>query len=169
MPVSDRERPLLRDPRPMNVLVVGGGGREHALCWKLAASPLCSELLYCAPGNAGIAQEATCLDVGAEDIGGIVAAAQENAIDFAVVGPEAPLCAGLVDRLEAAGIAAFGPTADAAILEGSKAFMKDLCARYGIPTPPTGGSPTPPKRGPGSPNGARPSSSRRPASPPARG
>ncbi|MCY4395610.1 MAG: phosphoribosylamine--glycine ligase [Rhodospirillaceae bacterium] len=117
----------------MNILVVGGGGREHALCWKLAASPLCVKL-YCAPGNAGIAQEAICLDVGAEDIGGIVAAAQANAIDFVVVGPEAPLCAGLVDRLEAAGIAAFGPTADAAILEGSKAFMKDLCARYGIPT-----------------------------------
>ncbi len=117
----------------MNVLVVGGGGREHALCWKLAASPLCAKL-YCAPGNAGIAQEAICLDVGAEDIEGIVAAAQDNAIDFVVVGPEAPLCAGLVDRLEAAGIAAFGPTADAAILEGSKAFMKDLCARYGIPT-----------------------------------
>ena len=117
----------------MNILVVGGGGREHALCWKLAASPLCAKL-WCAPGNAGIAQEAACLDVGAEDIGGIVAAAQENAIDFAVVGPEAPLCAGLVDRLEAAGIAAFGPTAAAAILEGSKAFMKDLCARYGIPT-----------------------------------
>ena len=117
----------------MNVLVVGGGGREHALCWKLAASPLCAKL-YCAPGNAGIAQEAACLDVAAEDIDGIVAAAQANAIDFVVVGPEAPLCAGLVDRLEAAGIAAFGPTADAAILEGSKAFMKDLCARHGIPT-----------------------------------
>ena len=117
----------------MNVLVVGGGGREHALCWKLAASPLCAKL-YCAPGNAGIAQEAACLDVGAEDIDGIVAAAQEYAIDFVVVGPEGPLCAGLVDRLEAAGIAAFGPTADAAILEGSKAFMKDLCARHGIPT-----------------------------------
>ncbi len=117
----------------MNVLVIGGGGREHALCWKIAASPLCAKL-YCAPGNAGIAQEAVCLDVGAEDIDGIVAAAQAYAIDFVVVGPEAPLCAGLVDRLEAAGIAAFGPTADAAILEGSKAFMKDLCARYAIPT-----------------------------------
>ena len=117
----------------MNILVVGAGGREHALCWKIAASPLCSAL-YCAPGNAGIAQEATCLDIPAEDIDGIVAAAQANAIDFVVVGPEGPLCAGLVDRLETAGIAAFGPTADAAILEGSKAFMKDLCARYGIPT-----------------------------------
>ena len=117
----------------MNILVVGAGGREHALCWKIAASPLCSAL-YCAPGNAGIAQEATCLDIPAEDIDGIVAAAQANAIDFVVVGPEGPLCAGLVDRLEEAGIAAFGPTADAAILEGSKVFMKDLCARYGIPT-----------------------------------
>ena len=117
----------------MNILVVGGGGREHALCWKLAASPLCSAL-YCAPGNAGIAQEAVCLDIPAEDIDGIVAAAQAYNIDFVVVGPEGPLCAGLVDRLEAAGIAAFGPTADAALLEGSKVFMKDLCAKYGIPT-----------------------------------
>ena len=117
----------------MNILVVGAGGREHALCWKLAASPLCSAL-YCAPGNAGIAQEAVCLDIRADDIDGIVAAAQTYNIDFVVVGPEGPLCAGLVDRLEAAGIAAFGPTADAALLEGSKAFMKDLCAKFGIPT-----------------------------------
>ena len=117
----------------MNILVVGAGGREHALCWKLAASPLCSAL-YCAPGNAGIAQEATCLDIQADDIDGIVAAAQAYNIDFVVVGPEGPLCAGLVDRLEAAGIAAFGPSADVALLEGSKVFMKDLCAKFRIPT-----------------------------------
>jgi phosphoribosylamine--glycine ligase len=117
----------------MKILVVGGGGREHALCWALAASPLCDEL-YCAPGNAGIAQEATCLDVGAEDVDGLVTAARDKAIDFAVVGPEAPLVAGLVDALEAAGIEAFGPTAAAAEIEGSKAFAKELCKKHGIPT-----------------------------------
>ncbi|MCY4190719.1 MAG: phosphoribosylamine--glycine ligase family protein, partial [Rhodospirillaceae bacterium] len=103
----------------MNILVVGSGGREHALCWKIAASPLCTAL-YCAPGNAGIAQEAECLPVKAGDIDGLVAKAQQKAIDLVVIGPEEPLCAGLVDRMEAAGIAAFGPNADAAILEGSK-------------------------------------------------
>ncbi len=117
----------------MNILVVGSGGREHALCWKIAASPLCTAL-YCAPGNAGIAQEAECLPVKAGDIDGLVAKAQQKAIDLVVIGPEEPLCAGLVDRMEAAGIAAFGPNADAAILEGSKGFMKDLCAKYDIPT-----------------------------------
>jgi phosphoribosylamine---glycine ligase len=117
----------------MRLLVVGSGGREHALCWALAASPLC-DTLYCAPGNAGIAQEATCVPIAAEDIDGLVAFAQEQRIDFVVVGPEAPLVLGLVDRLEAAGIKAFGPTAAAAALEGSKGFMKDLCARHGIPT-----------------------------------
>ena len=117
----------------MNILVVGSGGREHALCWKIAASPLCSNL-YCAPGNAGIAQEAECLDVAADDLDGLMAVAKEKAVDFVVVGPEAPLCAGLVDRLEAEGIGAFGPSAAAAVLEGSKGFMKDLCAKYDIPT-----------------------------------
>ncbi len=117
----------------MNILVVGSGGREHALCWKIAASPLCTAL-YCAPGNAGIAQEAECLPVKAGDIDGLVAKARQKAIDLVVIGPEEPLCAGLVDRMEAAGIAAFGPNADAAILEGSKGFMKDLCAKYDIPT-----------------------------------
>ena len=152
----------------MNILVVGAGGREHALCWKLAASPLCSAL-YCAPGNAGIAQEAVCLDIQADDIDGIVAAAQANAIDFVVVGPEGPLCAGLVDRLEAAGIAAFGPSADAALLEGSKVFMKDLCAKFtGFRPLPIGALPTPTPRGPGSPKRAPPSSSRRPGFRPAK-
>ncbi|MGH6717896.1 MAG: phosphoribosylamine--glycine ligase, partial [Alphaproteobacteria bacterium] len=117
----------------MRILVVGGGGREHALCWSIAASSLCDALL-CAPGNAGIAAVATCIDVGPEDADRLVALALDRAIDFVVVGPEAPLVAGLVDRLEAAGVKAFGPTAAAARLEGSKAFMKDLCARHGIPT-----------------------------------
>ena len=119
----------------MRILVVGSGGREHALAWALAGSPLC-EALHCAPGNAGIAEEerVTCVPVGAEDIDGLVAYAREQAIDFVVVGPEAPLVAGLVDRLEVAGIKAFGPSAAAAALEGSKAFMKDLCGRHGIPT-----------------------------------
>ncbi len=117
----------------MKILVVGGGGREHALCWTLAASPLC-EKLYCAPGNAGIAQEAQCVSIAAEDIPALVDFATREAIELVVVGPEAPLVAGLVDRLEEAGIRAFGPSAAAAVLEGSKAFTKDLCAKYGIPT-----------------------------------
>ena len=117
----------------MRILVVGGGGREHALCWAIAASPLC-DALYCAPGNAGIAQDAECVGIAADDIDGLVAFATDQAIDLVVVGPEAPLVLGLVDRLDAAGIRAFGPRADAAMLEGSKGFMKDLCARHGIPT-----------------------------------
>ena len=117
----------------MKVLVVGSGGREHALCWAISRSPWCAELL-CAPGNAGIAEVARCRPVASGDLDGIVALAKAEAVDFVVVGPEAPLVAGLVDRLEEAGIEAFGPKARAAILEGSKAFMKDLCARYDIPT-----------------------------------
>ncbi|BBK40331.1 phosphoribosylamine--glycine ligase [Allostella vacuolata] len=117
----------------MRLLVVGSGGREHALCWAIAASPLC-EALYCAPGNAGIAEVATCLPVDLEDLDAIVALAVARHIDFVVVGPEAPLVAGLVDRLAAAGIKAFGPSKAAAALEGSKAFMKDFCARHAIPT-----------------------------------
>ncbi|MEQ8194725.1 MAG: phosphoribosylamine--glycine ligase [Rhodospirillales bacterium] len=117
----------------MKVLVVGGGGREHALCWAIARSKRCSAL-YCAPGNAGIAEVATCVDIAAEDIPAIVAFAENEGIGFVVVGPEAPLVDGLVDELEERGIKAFGPSADAAELEGSKGFMKDLCAKYGIPT-----------------------------------
>ena len=117
----------------MKILVVGGGGREHALCWTLAASPLC-DALFCAPGNAGIAKEATCVASGAEDIESLLDFARREAIDFVVVGPEAPLVLGLVNRLEAAGIKAFGPSAEAAALEGSKGFMKDICAKYGVPT-----------------------------------
>ncbi|MFM9842136.1 MAG: phosphoribosylamine--glycine ligase [Dongiaceae bacterium] len=117
----------------MRILVVGGGGREHALCWAIAGSPLCDKL-YCAPGNAGIAQEAECVSIAAENIPAIVEFARRERIDFVVVGPETPLVLGLVDRLTEAGIRSFGPTAAAAALEGSKGFMKDLCAKYGIPT-----------------------------------
>ncbi len=117
----------------MNILVVGGGGREHALCWALKKSPKCSKL-FCAPGNAGIAEVAECLDISGEDVAGLVAFSQENAIDLVIVGPEAPLVLGLVDALEKVGINAFGPSAAAAKLEGSKAFMKDLFAKYNIPT-----------------------------------
>ena len=117
----------------MNVLVVGSGGREHALCWQLAASPLLGTL-WCAPGNAGIESEATCVALDPMDFERLVSFCREKAIDFVVVGPEAPLCAGLVDRLEADGIAAFGPRKAAARIEGSKGFMKDLCARHGVPT-----------------------------------
>ena len=117
----------------MNVLVVGSGGREHALCWHLAASPLLDEL-WCAPGNAGIENEATCVALDPMDFDGLVSFCRARAIDLVVVGPEAPLVAGLVDRLEAEGIAAFGPRAAAARIEGSKGFMKDLCARAGVPT-----------------------------------
>ena len=117
----------------MKVLVVGGGGREHALCWTIAASPLCHKL-FCAPGNAGIAEEAECVPIAAEDIEGLLAFVQKEAIDYVVVGPEGPLVLGLVDRLAAIGVKAFGPSAAAAQLEGSKGFTKDLCARYDIPT-----------------------------------
>ncbi|WP_282607518.1 phosphoribosylamine--glycine ligase [Pelagibius sp. Alg239-R121] len=117
----------------MKVLVIGSGGREHALCWSLAKSPLCSEL-YCAPGNAGIASVATCVAIGADDLEAIANYCGENKIDFVVVGPEGPLVLGLVDRLTALGVKTFGPSAAAAALEGSKGFMKDICAKYGIPT-----------------------------------
>ena len=117
----------------MKVLVVGGGGREHAICWKLAQSPKVTEL-YCAPGNAGIAQVATCVDVKATDVPGMVAWAKENAMDFVMVAPDDPLALGMVDALEAAGIPAFGPRANAAIIEASKAFSKELMAKYHIPT-----------------------------------
>ncbi len=117
----------------MRILVVGSGGREHALCWAIAASPLCDKL-YCAPGNAGIAEDAECVPVAAMDIDGLVGFCQAERIDFVVVGPEQPLVAGLVDRLEASGIAAFGPSQAAAALEGSKGFTKDFCARHAIPT-----------------------------------
>lgn len=117
----------------MKVLVVGSGGREHALCWAISKSPKRVKL-YAAPGNAGIADLAECVDIGAEDIDGIMRFASETEIDFVVVGPEGPLALGLADRLDGAGIKVFGPSAKAAELESSKGLMKDLCAKYGIPT-----------------------------------
>ncbi|MCQ2441803.1 MAG: phosphoribosylamine--glycine ligase [Oscillospiraceae bacterium] len=117
----------------MKVLVVGGGGREHAICWKLAQSPKVDEL-YCAPGNAGIASVATCVPIGATDLDGMVKWAKENAMDFVMVAPDDPLALGMVDALEAAGIRAFGPRKNAAIIEASKAFSKELMKKYGIPT-----------------------------------
>jgi len=117
----------------MKIMVVGSGGREHALCWAIRRSPLCSSLL-CAPGNAGIAEYATLVDLAAEDVDGLVAFAVQDGVEFVVIGPEVPLVAGLADRLERAGIKAFGPSAAAAALEGSKGFMKDIVAKYGVPT-----------------------------------
>jgi phosphoribosylamine---glycine ligase len=117
----------------MNLLLLGSGGREHALAWKMAASPL-ADRLFCAPGNAGIAREAECVAVDIADHAAVIAFCRANTIDLVVVGPETPLCAGIVDDLEAAGIKAFGPTRAAARLEGSKGFTKDLCRANGIPT-----------------------------------
>ncbi|MCD8085887.1 MAG: phosphoribosylamine--glycine ligase [Clostridiales bacterium] len=117
----------------MKVLVVGGGGREHAICWKLAQSPKVTEL-YCAPGNAGIAQLATCVPIGATDVAKMVQWAKENAMDFVMVAPDDPLALGMVDAMEEAGIRAFGPRKNAAIIEASKSFSKDLMAKYHIPT-----------------------------------
>src|SRR6202451_2498301 len=117
----------------MNILLLGSGGGEHALAWKMASSPL-ADRLYCAPGNAGIAQEAECVALDVADHGAVIAFCREHRIDLVVVGPEAPLCAGIVDDLEAAGIKAFGPSRAAARLEGSKGFTKDLCRANGIPT-----------------------------------
>ena len=117
----------------MNILIVGGGGREHALAWAVSKSPLLTTL-YCAPGNAGISQVANCLPIGAMDFDGLIAACKEKKIDFVIVGPDDPLAEGLVDRLIAEGIKAFGPTSDAAQLEASKSFTKSLCDDYGIPT-----------------------------------
>ena len=117
----------------MNILILGSGGREHALAWKIAASPLCTKL-FCVPGNAGIAQVAECAAVDIADHQAVIAYARDKAIDFVMVGPEAPLCAGIVDDLEAAGLKAFGPGKWAARLEGSKGFTKDLCKANNIPT-----------------------------------
>src|SRR5499427_6221930 len=115
----------------MNILILGSGGREHALAWKLAASPL-ADRLYCAPGNAGVAKDAACVALGPADHQAIIGFCKAQAIDFVVVGPETPLVAGIVDDLEAAGIKTFGPTRAAARLEGSKGFTKDLCRANNI-------------------------------------
>ncbi|PHQ70835.1 MAG: phosphoribosylamine--glycine ligase [Sneathiella sp.] len=117
----------------MNILVIGSGGREHALCWSLKKSPLI-DTLYCAPGNGGIEDVATCVPIKVDDIPAILEFCQSEKIDFVVVGPEVPLVLGLVDALENLGIKSFGPRAGAAVLEGSKGFMKDLCRDYNIPT-----------------------------------
>jgi phosphoribosylamine--glycine ligase len=117
----------------MKVLVVGGGGREHAICWKLSQSPKVTQL-YCAPGNAGIESVAQCVNIAATDVDAMVQWAVDNAMDFVVVAPDDPLALGMVDKLEAAGIRAFGPRQNAAILEASKAFSKELMKKYGIPT-----------------------------------
>ncbi len=117
----------------MNILIIGSGGREHALAWKIAASPL-TEKLYCAPGNAGIAREAECVALDVSDHAAVIAFCKNKNIGLVVVGPEVPLCAGIVDDLDAAGIKTFGPTKWAARLEGSKGFTKDLCKANNIPT-----------------------------------
>jgi phosphoribosylamine---glycine ligase len=117
----------------MNILLLGSGGREHALAWKMAASPLV-ERLWCAPGNAGIAAEAELAAIDLSDHRAVIAFCKAHAVDFVVVGPEAPLVAGIVDDLEAAGVKTFGPSKAAARLEGSKGFAKDLAKANGIPT-----------------------------------
>ena len=117
----------------MNILILGSGGREHALAWKIAASPLVDQL-YCAPGNAGIAHEAQCVELDLSDHAEVIAFCKARAIDLVVIGPEGPLAAGIVDDLEHAGIKSFGPSKAAARLEGSKGFTKDLCKAHGIPT-----------------------------------
>lgn len=117
----------------MRILVVGGGGREHALVWKLAQSPH-AERIYCAPGNAGIARLAECINLRPTDLDGLANFAESEGVDLTIVGPEAPLVAGIVDRFEARGLPIFGPATDPARIEGSKIFAKELMLRYGIPT-----------------------------------
>ena len=117
----------------MKVLIVGGGGREHAIAWKVAKSPKV-EKLYCAPGNVGIAEVAECVNIGVMEFDKLTAFARENQIDLTIIGPDDPLAAGAVDAFEAAGLRVFGPRKNAAILEASKAFSKDLMKKYGIPT-----------------------------------
>ena len=117
----------------MKILIVGSGGREHAIAWKLAQSPL-TEKLYCAPGNAGIAEYAQCVNIGAMEFDKLVAFAKEKEIDLTVIGMDDPLVGGIVDAFEAEGLRVFGPRKNAAILEGSKAFSKELMKKYHIPT-----------------------------------
>jgi phosphoribosylamine---glycine ligase len=116
----------------VKILVVGGGGREHALTWALSRSPSVDEVVA-APGNAGMAAVARCVPVAADDVAGLVAVAEKEDVDLVVVGPEGPLVAGLVDALSERGVAAFGPTASGARIEGSKAWAKELCLRHGVP------------------------------------
>ncbi|MBQ8995913.1 MAG: phosphoribosylamine--glycine ligase, partial [Oscillospiraceae bacterium] len=117
----------------MRVAVVGSGGREHTIIKKVRENPIVTEV-YALPGNGGIAMDATCVDIGAKDIDGIVKFSVENQIDYVIVAPDDPLVLGCVDALEAKGIRCFGPRANAAIIEGSKVFSKNLMKKYGIPT-----------------------------------
>lgn len=117
----------------MKVLVIGSGGREHSLIWKIAHSKRVSKI-YSAPGNAGIAKQAECVGIGTDDIDGLLDFARANSIDLTIVGPEAPLAAGIVDSFKRVGLRIFGPTKEASVLEGSKVFCKDFCRRYGIPS-----------------------------------
>jgi len=117
----------------MKVLVVGGGGREHSLVWKIGQSPRVTKL-FCAPGNAGIAQMAGCIDISATDLDDLATFAERNGIDLTIVGPELPLTMGIVDLFEERGLRIFGPRKSAAEIEGSKVFCKDLLAKYGVPT-----------------------------------
>ena len=117
----------------MKILVVGSGGREHALVWKLRQSPRVTEI-YCAPGNAGISTLATCVAIGATDIEALAGFAQEKGVGLTVIGPEVPLSLGIVDSFEEKGLRVFGPRRNAATLEGSKVFMKDLLEKYHIPS-----------------------------------
>ncbi len=117
----------------MKILIIGGGGREHAIAWKISGSPKVDKI-YCAPGNAGIAELAECVDMNVMDFDAQVAFAREKEIDLTIIGPDDPLVAGAVDAFEAAGLRVFGPRKSAALLEGSKSFSKDLMKKYGIPT-----------------------------------
>jgi len=119
----------------MKILVVGSGGREHAICWKLSKSKLVSKI-YCAPGNAGIASIGECVPVAVDDIAGLIDLVTRECIDLTVVGPELPLTLGIVDEFEAKGLRIFGPTKEAAVIEGSKAFAKQFMRTHHIPTAP---------------------------------
>jgi phosphoribosylamine--glycine ligase len=131
--MSRSDRSTKQKEAIMKILVVGGGGREHTLVWKISRSPLVKKI-FCAPGNAGIAELAECVKIGAVDIEKLIAFAEKEQIDLTVVGPEAPLVEGLVDKLNERGLMAFGPKSEAAVLEGSKIFAKKLMAKYNIPT-----------------------------------
>ncbi len=125
--------PIERQERGMKVLVVGSGGREHALVWKISQSPKVDKI-YCAPGNGGISELAECVDIKAMDFDGLVKFAKEHAVDLTVIGPDDPLVMGIVDAFEAAGLRVFGPSKAAAIIEGSKVYSKELMKKYNIPT-----------------------------------
>ena len=117
----------------MKVLIVGSGGREHAIAWSVSRSPK-ADKIYCAPGNAGIAEYAECVNIGAMEFEKLADFAQENQIDLTIIGMDDPLVGGIVDEFESRGLRVFGPRKNAAILEGSKAFSKDLMKKYNIPT-----------------------------------